>query len=73
MRGDRGRKTRSRAAWLVTWMAWIAIEFALSTPQTTAANLSCASPSAAEDAHAPQIASAQVCAILPAGSQDGEA
>ena len=78
MNGKRGGKTRSRAAWLVTWMALIAMGLTLSTPPTTAVDLSCALP-AAEDAHigrqsgALQNAPAQVCSILPAAGQDGEA
>ena len=70
MNDKRGRKTRSRAAWLVTWMALIAIRLTFSTPPTTATDLSCASSSTAEDAHPLQDAPAQVCSVLPTADQD---
>jgi hypothetical protein len=79
MNGKRGGKTRSRSAWLVTWMALIAMGLGLSTPPTTPSNLSCALPAATADAPvlrtsgALQNAPAQVCSILPAAGQDSGA
>jgi hypothetical protein len=54
-------------------MALIAMALCLSTPPTLTADLACASPAATENVNTLQDAPAQVCSILPAASQNGEA